>query len=327
MPDFTSHSARNPKPPLTPPLAKRIGGSLTALVTPFKDIQLDVPALARLATRQIAHGTAGLVVCGSTGEAQSLSTAEFARAIAAVAEVAAGKAPVIAGCTASSTTMALVLAEAAVHAGADALLCAVPPYVKPTQDGIFAHIRAIAHRADLPVVLYDVPSRSGVGIADETIARLFDAELIIGLKDATADLSRPPRLRALCGDGLIQLSGDDATTAGYRAMGGDGSISVTANVTPAVCAMLHRAWDRGDRSNFAAVRDLLHPLHAAMFAESNPIPVKAALSQLGLCTDDVRLPLTRATLATQERLMRLLPNLMVTEAHAAGAHASHALVS
>jgi 4-hydroxy-tetrahydrodipicolinate synthase len=325
MPDFTSHSMPTPKP--KPPLTQRIRGSLTALVTPFKDTQLDVPALARLAARQIAHGTTGLVVCGSTGEAQSLSTAEFTRAIAVVAEVAAGKTPVIAGCTASSTTMALALAQAAVHAGADALLCAVPPYVKPTQDGIVAHIRAIAHCADLPVVLYDVPSRSGVAIADETVARLFEAELIFALKDATADLSRPPRLRALCGDGLIQLSGDDATTAGYRAMGGDGSISVTANVTPAVCAILHRAWDSGDRSTFAAVRDLLHPLHAALFAESNPIPVKAALSQLGLCADDVRLPLTRATPATHERLMRLLPNLMVTEAHATGAHAGYALAS
>jgi 4-hydroxy-tetrahydrodipicolinate synthase len=181
-----------------PSLAQRIRGSLTALVTPFKDTQLDESALARVATRQIAHGTAGLVVCGSTGEAQSLSTAEFARAVAVVAEVAAGKTPVIAGCTASSTTVALALAEAAVHVHADALLCAVPPYVKPTQDGIAAHIRAIAHCTDLPVVLYDVPGRSGVAIADETIARLFEAELIVAIKDETADLSRPPRLRALC---------------------------------------------------------------------------------------------------------------------------------
>jgi 4-hydroxy-tetrahydrodipicolinate synthase len=331
MPDFTAQPLPNPTPPLAPPLApnqaQRIGGSLTALVTPFKDTQLDVAALARLAARQVAHGTTGLVVCGSTGEAQSLSMVEFARAIAVVTEVAAGKTPVIAGCTASSTTAALALAQAAVHAGADALLCAVPPYVKPTQDGIIAHVRAVAHCADLPVVLYDVPSRSGVAIADETIARLFEAELIIGVKDATADLSRPPRLRALCGEALVQLSGDDATTAGYRAMGGDGCISVTANVTPAVCAVLHRAWDRGDRSNFAAVRDLLHPLHAALFAESNPIPVKAALSHLGLCSDEMRLPLTRATPATQERLLRLLPNLMVTEAHAAGARAGYALAS
>lgn len=313
-------------PSPTPCPTSNLGGSLTALITPFKDGELDVTALARLAARQVAHGTTGLVVCGSTGEAQSLSLPEFARAIGVVAEAAAARTPIIAGCTAVSTSLALALAEAAVRAGADMLLCAVPPYVKPTQEGIAAHIRAIAHSADLPVLLYDVPGRSGVAIADETIARLFEAELIVGVKDATADLSRPPRLRALCGDGLVQLSGDDATAAGYRAMGGDGCISVSANVTPALCAGLHRAWDNGDRSRFAALRDLLHPLHAALFLESNPIPVKAAMSQLGLCGDDVRLPLIRATPATQERLLRLLFNLMVSEEHAAG-HAGYALAS
>lgn len=303
-----------------------LGGSLTALVTPFKDTQLDLCALSRLAERQIAHGTTGLVVAGSTGEAQSLSTTEFTRAVAAVAEIAAGRVPVIAGCTSPSTAAAVALAEAALRAGADGLLCAVPPYVKPTQCGIAAHIRAIAHAADLPVVLYDVPGRSGAAIADDTIAKLFEAELIMGVKDATADLSRPLRLRALCGEALRQLSGDDATAAGYRAMGGDGCISVTANVTPALCAQLHRAWDNGERRGFAAVRDRLHPLHAAMFLESNPIPVKAALSQLGLCGTDVRLPLTRATAATQEHLLHLLPGLMTAEAHAAG-RSDYALAS
>lgn len=302
-----------------------INGSLTALVTPFKDTELDLPALERLAGRQIAHGTSGLVVCGSTGEAQSLSTAEFGRAVSVVTGEAAGRVPVIAGCTSASTAAAIALAEAAARAGADGLLCAVPPYVKPTQCGIAAHIRAIAHAADLPVVLYDVPGRSGVAIADHTVAKLFEAELIVGIKDATADLSRPPRLRALCGN-LVQLSGDDATAAGYRAMGGDGCISVTANVTPALCAQLHRAWDSGERRGFAAVRDLLHPLHAALFLESNPIPVKAALNLLGLCGNEVRLPLTRAAPATQERLLHLLPNLMTAEQHALG-RAAYALAS
>jgi 4-hydroxy-tetrahydrodipicolinate synthase len=296
---------------------KAIGDSLTALVTPFIDTELDVPALARLAARQIAHGTAGLVVCGSTGEAQSVSMTEFARAIAVVAEVAARKTPVIAGCTAVSTTIAIALAEAAAHAGADALLCAVPPYVKPTQEGIIAHVRAVAHATALPVVLYDVPSRSGVAISDDSVARLHDAELIVGLKDATADLSRPTRLRARCGDGFLQWSGDDATAPAYRAMGGTGCISVTANVTPALCAQMHRAWDTGNVSRFGALRDLLDPLHAAMFNESNPIPVKAALANLGLCSNEVRLPLTRATLATQQRLLAVMPQAMRAEEHAA----------
>jgi hypothetical protein len=148
--------------------------------------------------------------------------------------------------------------------------------VKPTQEGIIAHIRAIAHATDLPVVLYDVPSRSGVAIADDTVARLHDAELIVGLKNAKADVSRPTRLRARCGDAFMQWSGDDATAPGYRAMGGIGCISVTANVAPALCAM-HGAWDNGDLGKFTALRELLDQLHAVLFRESNPIPVKAAL--------------------------------------------------
>jgi 4-hydroxy-tetrahydrodipicolinate synthase len=166
-------------------------------------------------------------------------------------------------------------------------------------------------------VLYDVPSRSGVAITDDTVARLHDAELIVGLKDATADVSRPTRLRARCGDTFLQWSGDDATAPAYRAMGGTGCISVTANVAPALCALLHRSWDSGDLVRFAALRDLLDPLNAVLFKESNPIPVKAALAGLGLCTDEVRLPLTRATLATQERLMALMPPVMLAEEHAA----------
>jgi 4-hydroxy-tetrahydrodipicolinate synthase len=234
-----------------------------------------------------------------------------------VAEATAGRVPVIAGCTALATSAAVALGIEAASAGADALLCAVPPYVKPTQEGIAAHIRAIAHATDLPVVLYDVPSRSGVAISDDTVARLNDAELIIGLKDATADLSRPARLRARCGDAFMQWSGDDATAPAHRAMGGIGCISVTANVAPALCALLHRAWDNGDLGRFAALRDLLDPLNVALFRESNPIPVKAALASLGLCADDVRLPLTRATLVTQETLLAVMAPVMLAEEHAA----------
>ncbi len=197
-----------------------IGGSLTALVTPFRDTRVDWTALCRLTERQIDRGTAALIVCGSTGEAASLILSEYARAVRTVAEAAAGRVPVIAGCTALATSAAVALGIEAASAGADALLCAVPPYVKPTQEGIIAHIRAIAHATDLPVVLYDVPSRSGVAITDDTVARLHDAELIVGLKDATADLSRPTRLRARCGDAFMQWSGDDATAPAYRAMGG-----------------------------------------------------------------------------------------------------------
>jgi 4-hydroxy-tetrahydrodipicolinate synthase len=293
------------------------GGSLTALVTPFRDNRVDWHALSHLAERQVDRGTTGLVVCGSTGEAAGLMLAEYVRAVRVVADAAAGRVPVIAGCTTLATAAAIALGIEAASAGADALLCAVPPYVRPTQEGIFAHVRAIAHATDLPVVLYDVPSRSGVAITDDTVARLYDAELIIGLKDATADVSRPTRLRARCGTAFMQWSGDDATAPAYRAMGGIGCISVTANVAPALCALLHRSWDSGDLVRFAALRDLLDPLNAVLFNESNPIPVKAALASLGLCTDEVRLPLLRASLATQEKLLAAMPPVMLAEEHAA----------
>jgi 4-hydroxy-tetrahydrodipicolinate synthase len=299
-------------------LLSRLGGSLVAIVTPFRDTQLDETALATLCRRQIEAGTGALVVCGSTGEASCLSTAEYRRAVRAVVAAAAGRVPVIAGCTSPATTSAILLADEARQAGADALLLAAPPYNKPTQEGVFAHVRAVSHAACLPVMLYDVPSRVGIAIADDTIARLFEAELIFALKDATADLSRPPRLRACCGDGLLQFTGEDATAAAYRAMGGVGCVSVTANVAPALCAALHAAWDQRDLAGFAAIRDLLDPLHRALFAEGNPIPVKAAMELLELCSSAVRLPLTRATPATREGLARVFPTIMLAEQRAGG---------
>lgn len=189
--------------------------------------------------------------------------------------------------------------------------------MKPSQEGIFAHIRAIAHATDLPVVLYDVPSRAGVAIADDTVARLFEAQSIVGLKDATADLSRPTRLRARCGDRLMQWSGDDATAPAYRAMGGHGCISVTSNVAPALCALLHAAWDNGKQARFAELRDLLDPLHAALFVESNPVPLKAALASRKMCTNEVRLPLVRATPLTEQKLLAVMEPIMRAEERAA----------
>lgn len=300
-------------------LFSRLGGSLVAIVTPFRDTQLDAAALAALCRRQIEAGTAALVVCGSTGEASCLSTAEQGRAIEVVVEAASGHVPVIAGCTALATATSMQLASDAARAGADALLLAAPPYNKPTQEGVFAHVRAVAHATCLPIMLYDVPSRVGIKIADDTIARLFQQELIGALKDATADLARPPRLRALCGAGLAQFTGEDASAAAHRAMGGAGCVSVTANVAPVLCAALHRAWDQRDLAGFAHIRDLLAPLHDALFAESNPIPVKAALELLGLCSSAVRLPLTRASQGAREALAGILPVIALAEQRAYGA--------
>jgi len=295
-----------------------LGGSMTALVTPFRDGQVDAVALAPHCERQIRRGTAALVVCGSTGEAAALSPAEQARVVALAVEVAANRVPVIAGCGAPATDEATALAAGAARNGAAAVLCAPPPYSRPTQEGIASHVRAVAHAADLPVILYDVPSRVGVAIADETIARLYESGLVMAVKDAAGDLSRPARLRALCGAGLLQFSGDDATTPAYRAMGGHGCISVSANLVPALCAQLHAAWDRIDVVEFARLRDLLAPLHRALFLESNPIPVKAALTMAGLCSGDLRLPLTRACSATLDALGDLISEMIRAEDEAAG---------
>lgn len=292
-------------------------GSVTALATPFREGQIDEPALAHLVERQITRGTAALVVNGSTGEAAALLPTEQARLTAFVVTLTARRVPVIAGCTAAATEASVGLANAAARAGADALLLASPPYVKPTQEGIIAHVRAVAHAADLPIMLYDVPGRVGVTLADTTVALLFERGLIAATKDATADLSRPPRLRALCGEQLVQFSGDDATAAGYRAMGGAGCVSVTGNVAPALCASLHRNWDLGDLPAFARVRDLLDPLHQALFVESNPIPLKTALALLDLCGDELLLPLTRASEGTRMRVLGVLDVLMLAEEQAA----------
>ena len=294
-----------------------VRGSVTALVTPFHDGQVDGAALAAMCERQIRRGTTALIVCGSTGEAPALSPAEHARVVGAAVEAASNRVPVIAGCGAPATEAAAGLAALAARNGAGAVLCAPPPYSRPTQDGIVAHVRAVAHAADLPVVLYDVPARVGTAIADETVARLYDSGLAVAVKDAAGDLSRPARLRALCGEGLIQFTGDDATAAAHRAMGGHGCMSVSANLAPALCAGMQAAWDQADLAEFARLRDLLAPLHQALFRESNPIPIKAALCMAGLCDGVLRLPLTRATSATLDVLGVLLPELIRAEDEAA----------
>ena len=288
-------------------------GSMTALATPFSQGMVDQAAFVRLCQRQITRGTTALIVCGSTGEAAALQAAEQATLIRLAVETANGQVPVIAGCAGSCSEAAAGIASLAAKSGAAALLCAPTPYVKPSQEGIIAHMRLLAHASDLPLILYDVPGRAGVAIRDETVATLFSRGLAIGLKDATSDLSRPPRLRALCGADFSQLSGDDATAAAYRATGGHGCISVTANLTPLLCSMMHRAWDANDLTLFASIRDLLAPLHDALFIESNPIPLKAALGVLNLATEEVRLPLLRAAASTRDGLAQLLGRIMNRE--------------
>jgi 4-hydroxy-tetrahydrodipicolinate synthase len=287
----------------------RLTGSLTALVTPFRDGAVDEAALVRLTERQIAAGTTGLVACGSTGEAPALTEAEHARVVSVVVAASAGRVPVIAGVGAPNTEQACQLAKNAAASGADALLCAPPAYIKPTQTGIIAHFSAVARASALPLVLYDIPGRCAVGLTDETILRMAETGCVVALKDASGDLSRPVRLKARLGNLITQLSGDDATVSGYLAMGGDGCISVTANVAPEHCALLHRAWQTGDFETFKTQTRLLAPLNHALFLESNPIPVKAALEWLALIRGEVRLPLTEAESLTVRELQRCITEL------------------
>ena len=271
--------------------APDLKGSITALVTPFRDGAVDEPALRRLVERQLAGGTHGLVPCGTTGESVTLSLDEHRRVVEICVEVAAGRVPVIAGAGANDTRKAVELIRVAQAAGADAALVVTPYYNKPSQAGLIAHYAAVADASDLPVVLYDVPSRTGVTMTVDTVAAVAERSTVVAIKDAVGDMIRPTLMRAACGPDFILLSGDDPSALGYMAHGGRGCISVTSNVAPEACAAFQNACLSGD---FAAARlehEQLIDLHRALFLDASPAPTKYALSKLGLCTDEVRLPL------------------------------------
>ncbi|MBL6082687.1 4-hydroxy-tetrahydrodipicolinate synthase, partial [Belnapia sp. T18] len=290
-------------------------GSVPALITPFRhaDGAVDEASLSALVDRAVRQGSSAIVVCGSTGEAPALLPEEHARIVRITAETVGSRAGVFVGIGASSTEAAVRLAVSAERCGATALLCSAPPYVRPGQDGLIAHIRAVAAASILPIILYDVPSRAAIGFADDTIARLHDDRLIQALKDATGDLARVQRLRALCGADFPQMSGDDATAVAHLAMGGVGCISVTANVVPGLCAALQEAWALHQFDKAFELRDKLAPLHAVLFRESNPIPVKTALSLLDLCESTLRLPLLHASETTRLQLAHVLADLIPVE--------------
>ena len=266
-------------------------GSITALVTPFRDGRLDEKAFKALVEWQIQQGTDGLVPCGTTGESPTLSHDEHDRVVELCVEVANGRVPVIAGTGSNSTQEAIRLTQHAKDAGASAALLVSPYYNKPTQEGLFRHFEAVAKAVDIPIILYNIPGRSIVDISVDTMARLAKIPNIVGVKDATADLARPLVTRTVIGADFIQLSGEDATATAHLAQGGVGCISVTSNVAPALCAQMQAAWAKGDLATCFALRDKLAPLHDVMFCETNPVPAKYALSLLGMCTPDVRLPL------------------------------------
>jgi 4-hydroxy-tetrahydrodipicolinate synthase len=251
---------------------------------------------------QIAQGSHALVPCGTTGESATLSHEEHRRVIALCVEAAAGKVPVIAGAGSNSTDEAISLARHAKEIGADAILSVAPYYNKPNQEGLYAHFKAINDAVDIPIVLYNIPGRSVVDISVETLGRLAKLKNVVGLKDATGDLARVARQRAACGEAFIQLSGEDPTALGYNAHGGKGCISVTANVAPALCAQLQNATRQGAFETAREIDFKLAPLHKALFLEPSPGPVKYACSLLGLCTEEVRLPILPPTDAAKVQI-------------------------
>jgi 4-hydroxy-tetrahydrodipicolinate synthase len=272
--------------------ALNLSGYMPALPTPFTDDdKVDYAAFRRFCALQIEHGATALVVCGTTGEAAALTVAEQAQLIRIAVAAAAGRIPVVAGGGSNATEHAIELSRKAEVNGADAVLSVVPYYNKPTQEGLYVHFREIASATSLPLILYDVPSRTGRGLADDTVARLAELPGIIGLKDATGDIGRPLRLRTAIGADFNLLSGDDASALGFIAQGGDGCISVASNVVPSLCADIAAAWQHGDVLRARQLMLAIAPLIAALSSETNPAPLKYALSLCGLVSSKVRLPL------------------------------------
>jgi 4-hydroxy-tetrahydrodipicolinate synthase len=277
-------------------------GSLVALITPFRDGKVDEKRFQSLVDWQISEGTHGVVPCGTTGESPTLSHAEHKRVVELCVEVAKGRIPVIAGTGSNSTEEAIDFTRHAKKAGADAALIVTPYYNKPTQEGLYQHYKAINDAVDLPIIIYNIPPRCVIDMSVATMARLAKLPNIVGVKDATNDLARPLRTRAAIGPDFAILSGEDVTALPLLAQGGDGCISVTANVAPRACSKMHEAWQKGDVTAAMQINERLGPLHDALFVETSPAPVKYAASLIEKSTPDVRLPLVPASPEAQEKV-------------------------
>ena len=277
-------------------------GSITALITPFKNGAVDAKTFQRLVEWQIDQGTHGLVPVGTTGESPTLNHEEHKQVIELCIEAAAGRVPVIAGTGSNSTSEAIALTRFAKEAGADGALVVTPYYNKPTQEGLYLHYKAINDAVDIPIIIYNIPGRSIVDMSVETMTRLFKLPNIAGLKDATANMSRVSQQRAAMGTAFVQLSGEDATALGFNAHGGQGCISVTANIAPALCSEFQLACLGSNFKRALEIQDRLMPLHDALFVESNPGPVKYAAEKLGLCSGETRLPLAPLAPASKAKV-------------------------
>jgi 4-hydroxy-tetrahydrodipicolinate synthase len=270
-------------------------GSFTALVTPFKNGSVDEKAFRDFVEWQIAEGTNGLVPVGTTGESPTLSHDEHKNVVEWCVDQAHGRLPVVAGAGSNSTKEAVDLAQHAEKAGADAVLVVTPYYNKPTQDGLYAHYKAINDAIGIPILIYNIPGRSVIDMSVDTMKRLYELTNIAGVKDATANMTRVSLQRAAMGEDFNQMSGEDITALGFMAHGGHGCISVTSNVAPRLCSEFQAACLKGDFAAALKLQDKLTPLHINLFVETSPAPVKYALSLMGKCSNTLRLPMVPAT--------------------------------
>lgn len=281
-------------------------GAFTALVTPFKDGEVDETALRRHIEFQIRNGINGLVPCGTTGESATLTYEEHDRVIELTIEAAGKRVPVVAGTGSNSTAETVMLTKHAQKAGADAALLITPYYNKPTQQGLFEHYKKVASEVSIPLILYNVPGRTGVNMLPETVARLSEIKNIVGIKEATGDLKQVSDVIEFSRDGFIVLSGDDFTTLPLMSVGGHGVISVTSNIVPREVSDMVRLFNSGKAEEARSLHYALEPLHRAMFIETNPVPVKTALAIMGMIEEEFRLPLVRMGEANRAALAGVL---------------------
>ncbi|MBX3504311.1 MAG: 4-hydroxy-tetrahydrodipicolinate synthase [Parvibaculum sp.] len=277
-------------------------GSFVALITPFRNGKVDEAAFVKLVEWQIEQGTHGLVPCGTTGESPTLSHDEHKRVVKLCIEAARGRVPVIAGAGSNNTVEAIELTAFAKDVGADAVLSVTGYYNKPSQEGIYQHFKAVNDAVDIPIILYNIPGRTIVDISLETMTRLFELKNVVGVKDATANIARVSLQRQAMGPEFCQLSGEDGTALAFNAHGGVGCISVTANIAPKLCAEFQEATLAGDYAKALQIQDRLMPLHNSLFIDPNPAPVKYGASLLGLCENEIRLPLVTASAPVQDKV-------------------------
>ncbi len=275
-------------------------GSITALITPFKNGEVDYAAFETLVEWQIESGTDALVPCGTTGESPTLSHDEHHIVVERCIAISKDRVPVIAGTGSNSTREAISLTLHAQKAGANAALVVTPYYNKPSQDGLYQHYKTLHDATNIPIIIYNIPGRSVIDMSVDTMCKLAELPRIVGVKDATGDLGRPLMMKNRLGDSFCQLSGNDDTATGFLAQGGHGCISVTSNVAPALCAQMQDAWAAGNIADMIKARDLLAPIHKALFCETSPGPIKYAVSRLGIGSDEVRLPLVPASISARK---------------------------